>query len=69
MGFKQARVSAGMTVADAAKALEVSEQAIFCWERGDYLPNSRRLTDVAKLYKCSIDELLSADQTEETARR
>lgn len=60
MGFKRARVNAGITVVEAAKALGVSKQAVFCWERGDYPPNSRRLPDVAKLYNCSVDDLLSA---------
>lgn len=63
MGFKQARVNAGMTAAEAAKSIGVSEQAVFCWERGDYLPNSRRLTDVAKLYGCTVDDLLVENQT------
>lgn len=62
MGFKSARTKTGMSVVQAAKALNVSCEAIFCWERGQYLPESRRLPEIAALYHCTIDELMNGGE-------
>lgn len=61
MRFKEARKKAGIKLNDAAAALGVSKQAVNAWERGEYEPGNAALTTMAKLYGCSVDELLSAD--------
>lgn len=62
MGFKKSRECAGMTVLQASRALEVSPVAVYKWEDGRTAPDARRLPDIAKLYCCTVDELLSDNQ-------
>ncbi len=56
--LKTLRKKAGMTQMDAAKALGISDAAVAQWETGETFPSSKRLTEIAKLYGCTIDELL-----------
>lgn len=58
MGFKQARINAGLSVRQVMKALNVSDAAVYQWETGIYLPSAKRLTEIAKLYGVTVDELL-----------
>lgn len=59
MGFKECRIRAGLTAAQAAEALGVSREAVFSWERGKYSPEAKRLPQIAGLYRCTVDELLA----------
>ena len=59
MGLKEARRQAGLTVLEAARKLEVSSEAVYRWEDGSYFPGSKRLPAIAKLYKCTVDDLLT----------
>ena len=52
------------TQREVAKVLGVKESAVSKWERGLSKPRANRLPALAKLYGCSIEELL-ADATEE----
>ena len=61
MGFKQARINAGLSVRDVMKSLNVSDAAVYQWETGGFLPNAKRLPEIAKLYGVTVDELLSDD--------
>ena len=58
MGFKQARINAGLSVRQAMKALNVSDAAVYQWEAGINLPSTKRLPEIAKLYGVTVDELL-----------
>ena len=58
MGFKQARINAGLSVRQVMKVLNVSDAAVYQWETGIYLPSAKRLTEIAKLYGVTVDELL-----------
>lgn len=62
MGFRNARVRAGLSALQAADALGVSDAAVYQWETGVSLPNAKRLTEIAKLYHCTVDELLKKDE-------
>ena len=70
MGFKQARINAGLSVRDVMKALGVSDAAVYQWETGVFTPKTKRLSEIAKLYGVTVDELLSEsgkeDETSET---
>lgn len=55
--IKVLRVQAGMTQTALAKALGVSQQAVGQWETGDGLPRAELLPKLAKLLKCTIDDL------------
>lgn len=63
MSFKKAREKAGLTVLQASRALEVSPVAVYKWEDGRTAPDSRRLPDIAKLYGCTVDDLLADTDT------
>ena len=61
MGFKSARRKAGVKVAEVIKALNVTDSAVYQWEMGLTVPDARKLPIIAKLYNCSIDELLTGN--------
>ena len=64
MNFRTARLAAGLSVAQVVDALSVSDAAVYQWETGITTPNTKLLTEIAKLYGVTVDELL-ADQKEE----
>ena len=63
MGFRQARIKAGLSVSQVMKELGVSDVSVYYWESGQTRPTAKRLMQIAKLYHCSIEELLQ-DQPE-----
>lgn len=58
MGFKTMRIKAGKTVLDVQKALDVSDATVYYWENGTTKPTVNNLLKLAKLYDCSVDDLL-----------
>lgn len=58
MSFKKSRKAAGIKINDAAKSLGVSRQTVSAWEHGVSKPETHRLKEIAKLYGCTIDDLL-----------
>lgn len=46
---------------EVAKALGVSDAAVCQWEKGETMPTTSRLIQIAKLYKCTVDKLLKED--------
>lgn len=59
MGFKEMRVKAGLSVLEVSRTLNVSPAAVYQWEDGTYIPAGKRLPDIARLYSCTVDDLLS----------
>lgn len=59
MGLKEARKRAGLTAAEVGRAVGVSAQNVYNWEAGSYLPEAARLKQLARLYGCTVDELLA----------
>lgn len=51
------------TQREVAKALGVKESAVSKWERGIAKPRADKLPQIAKLYGCTIEELLADDGT------
>ena len=49
------------TQKEGAKALGVKESAVSKWERGLAKPRADKLPQIAKLYGCTIEELLTDD--------
>lgn len=68
MTLKERRLQAGLRQDDIAKALEVDQAAVSRWESGETRPVRKYRAKLAALYGCTVDELLSTDQTGETAR-
>ncbi len=53
---------------EVAKILGVAPSAVSKWERGISKPRADKLPAIAKLYGCSIEELLSSDNNEAQKR-
>lgn len=61
MRLKEARRRAGLTANQVATALGVSTQNVYNWEADSYYPAKDRLLELAKLYRCTVDDLLRPD--------
>jgi len=59
--FRKCRLRAGLRQEAAAAALEVDRSTIAKWETGIAKPRADKLNAIAKLYDCSISELLEED--------
>lgn len=66
MSFRSARKKRGISAFEAAEKLGVTDAAIYQWECGISLPTAKRLPEIAKLYGCTIDELLEKDKEDNT---
>ncbi len=60
-----ARQSAKLTQAEVAEKLFVSAQAVSLWERDDNYPDISKLPELSRLYKVSIDWLVSGEAPDE----
>ncbi len=67
MSFLSARLKAGLSQAVAAERLGVSAPSVSQWETGATQPKSSRLLDIASLYGCTVDELLTGQPKSDTA--
>ena len=63
MSFYSARKKAGLSQAAVADKLGISAAAVSMWETGKNWPTGPRLAEIAKLYGCTVDELVSVDDT------
>lgn len=61
MSFISARKKTGLSQTTVGEKLGVAAAAVSQWETGTTFPNPRRLPEIAKLYGCSVDELLAED--------
>ena len=68
MGFRDARISAGLSVSQVMKNIGVSDAAVYQWETGVTRPNAKRLLEIARLYGVTVDDLLSEHDTKDTAQ-
>lgn len=50
-----ARVNAGLTQAEVAKALKVGKQTILSWEKGKSEPKMSQSRELSDLYKIPLD--------------
>lgn len=55
--IKRLRLNVGLSQSDVAKALNVTQGAVSQWENSGVLPTADRLPDLARLFKCSINDL------------
>ena len=56
--YKVLREKAGLSVRQVMETLNVSDAAVYFWETGANAPSTKKLPDIAKLYGCTVDELL-----------
>ena len=63
--LKERRVNANLTQANVAKELAIDQTAVSQWETGACMPRLTNLFKLAKLYGCTVDELVKEEQAEE----
>lgn len=57
MTLKERRLQFGLRQVDVAKKLDVDQAAVSKWESGETKPLRKYQKKLAKLYKCTIEEL------------
>lgn len=60
-GFALYREKAGLKQEEAALAIGVERSTISKWETGAAKPRADKLVLTAKVYKCTIDDLIRED--------
>lgn len=58
-----ARVNAGLTQEDVAKALKVGKQTIVSWEKGKPEPKMSQCRELSKLYKMPLDYIFTPQKS------
>ena len=61
MGFRKARLLSGKTVEEVKTALGVSGVTVWLWETKKNRPQADNLLQIAKLYGCTVEDLLQDD--------
>lgn len=61
MALVALRKKAGLTQMAVARALGISDSAVNQWEKGKTFPKTEQLPKLAKLYGCTVDELLKEE--------
>lgn len=57
--LRELRLENGLTQEEVAKALGFSSHSIIAmWESGDRMPRTEKLVALARLYNCTVDDLL-----------
>ena len=54
----------GLSQEELAEKLEISRQAVSCWERAETSPDTDNLILLSKIYSVTLDELLYRDPQE-----
>ena len=67
--ISQLRKEKGMTQADLARALQVSQQTVFAYELGDRRVSVLMLIDLARIFDTSVEELSGLKMPPQPQRR
>ena len=59
MNLKELRLNAGLTQAEVAKKMHVSQAAVHRWETGDTRIARKHHKGLARLYKVKVEELFA----------
>ena len=59
MSLRDRRIAAGLTQAEVAKKLDVDQSAVCHWEKGRGGPIRKYQKKLAKIYGCTVDELMA----------
>lgn len=57
MTLRERRMMAGLRQIDVAKKMNVAQASVSKWESGETKPSRKYHKKLAKLYKCSVEEL------------
>lgn len=63
MAMKEARIKAGKTVSEVARACGVTVQSVYQWESGETNPTAKNLVRLAGMYACNAGDLLADTNT------
>ncbi|MCI5500028.1 MAG: helix-turn-helix transcriptional regulator [Clostridiales bacterium] len=69
MSFLSARTKAGFSQAEVAERIGISDAAVSMWETGKTNPRASILPELARLYGCTVDELLSPENNQKALER
>lgn len=61
------RKEKGMTQAELARALGVTNKAVSKWETGEAMPETALLLPLSRIFGVSVDELLAGERAEKTS--
>ena len=61
IAFKEKRMNANLTQKEVADCLGINQATVHLWETGETRPRAALLPKIAKLYNCTIDELLKEE--------
>lgn len=64
MTLKERRETAGLTLKQVSKKLNVTETAVWNWENGKNAILQKYQKKLSKLYCCTVDDLLAEDDKE-----
>ena len=62
MGIRTIRLSKNLTQDNLASLIGVARTTVTMWESGAAMPRADKLTELAKVLGCTIDELMKADE-------
>ena len=65
MRLKERRLAKGLSRSDVAKVVGSSEVNIWNYENGKYIPKYTTAFKLAKLFDCSIEDIMSGCKSEE----
>jgi transcriptional regulator with XRE-family HTH domain len=66
LSFLSARRKANLSQAAVAEKFGISAAAVSQWETGKTIPRGEKLREIAEMYGCTVDELLTDDKESET---
>lgn len=59
--IKRRRIAAGLSQKALAAKLGVAQSMVSCWETGENAPNIKNAVALAKIFGCTVDDLLGGD--------
>jgi len=63
--IKNVRISKGLTIAEFAEKLSVTEQAVYKWQRGDSVPDIYNLKQISVRFDVTTDYLILGREDDE----
>lgn len=63
--IKKLRLAKGLTQADLAEQIHVTFQTVSKWENDENEPDVSTLRELARVFECSLDYLLSPNEEEQ----
>jgi transcriptional regulator with XRE-family HTH domain len=66
LSFLSARRKANLSQAAVAEKFGISAAAVSQWETGKTIPRGEKLREIAEMYGCTVDELLTDNKESET---